>query len=190
MTLRAGHGAGGGVPRVEVLPADEQPAGVAAPSGAVVPLLPAVARDPNGRLADSSAAKELGRRGGSARAAKARELRALQGLGLGGIAPDLLRPFLERAEEFALAECERLARECGGGVCPANAVALVHAAARAMAGSCAAYAAGDCALGAKLGAELRSNLLGARELCVREAQSRPKTSATDAALARLGLVKR
>jgi hypothetical protein len=46
-------------------------------------------------------------------------------------------------------------------------------AALAMAASRAAYAKGDLALGAKLGAEVRSCLLGARELCVREAQSRP-----------------
>lgn len=31
MALRAGHGAGAGVPRIEVLPADEIPVGVAAP---------------------------------------------------------------------------------------------------------------------------------------------------------------
>jgi hypothetical protein len=43
-----------------------------------------------------------------------------------------------------------------------------------MAGSCAAYATGELALGARLGAEIRSNLLGARELCVRDAQVRPK----------------
>jgi hypothetical protein len=48
-----------------------------------------------------------------------------------------------------------------------------------MAGSCAAYATGELALGSKLGAEIRSNLLGARELCVKEAQSRPRESARD-----------
>jgi hypothetical protein len=106
--------------------------------------------------------------------AKRRELRSLTGLGLLGATPEVLRPYLDAAEEFARNEVARLARECGGGVCPENAAALVMAAARAMAGSCAAYATGDLALGSKLGAELRSNLLGARELTVREAQSRPK----------------
>jgi hypothetical protein len=48
-----------------------------------------------------------------------------------------------------------------------------------MAGSCAAYATGELALGAKLGAELRSNLLAARELCVKEAQGRPRESGLD-----------
>lgn len=175
MTLRAGHGNGAGVPRVEVLPADEQPVGVPAPGGPA-PSLPPVARRRDGRLADKQAASELGRRGGLARAAKAREMRALRGLGLMGASPAILLPYLDAALEFATAEVERLARECGGGVCPQNAAALVLAAARAMAGSCAAYAAGDLALGAKLGVEIRQHLLGARELTVREAQTRPKAS--------------
>jgi hypothetical protein len=126
----------------------------------------------NGKISDRSLAAELGRKGGRARAAKARELRALSGIGLLGVTPAVLARYLDAAAEFALAEVKRLARECDNGVCPENAAALIQAGARAMGGSCAAYAAGDLALGAKLGAELRQHLLGARELTVRETQSR------------------
>jgi hypothetical protein len=174
MTLRNGHGTGAGMPRVELLPPDEQPRGIPAPAGPAEPPEPARVRRPNGQIADSQTASELGRRGGLARAAKAAQLRALTGLGLLGAQPDLLKPYLDAALEFAEHEVARLARDCGGGVCPSNAAALVLAAARAMAGSCAAYATGELALGARLGAEIRSNLLGARELCVRDAQVRPR----------------
>lgn len=185
MTLRTGHGNGAGSPRIEVLPVDEQPAGVPAPSGAALPLQAAPARRSNGQLADSQAASELGRRGGLARAAKATQLRALTGLGLRGATPTILAPYLDDANQFAEAEVERLARECGGGVCPQNAAALVQQAALAMAGSRAAYAIGDTVTGAKLGVEVRQNLLGARELTVREAQRRPGTSATAALQAKI-----
>jgi hypothetical protein len=161
MALRAGHGNGAAFPRIETLPADEQPIGIPAPARPPEPPKAATVRRRNGQIADSQTASELGRRGGLARAAKAAQLRALTGLGLLGAAPDILKPYLDAALEFANHEVERLARECGGGVCPSNASALVLAAARAMAGSCAAYATGELALGAKLGAEVRSNLLGA-----------------------------
>ncbi|MEI9950609.1 MAG: hypothetical protein WDO74_16935 [Pseudomonadota bacterium] len=169
MTLRHGKDA----LRVETLQADEQPAGVPAPIGATPPPQPVGARRSNGQIADSQAASELGRRGGLARAAKATQLRALTGLGLRGATPTTLAPYLEDANQFAESEVERLARECGGGVCPQNAAALVQQAALAMAGSRAAYAIGDTVTGAKLGVEVRQNLLGARELTVREAQARP-----------------
>jgi hypothetical protein len=186
MALRAGREERTGAPlRVEVLPADEQPVGVPAPTEPARPQEAVGMGRSSGKIADRSLAAELGRRGGQARAAKARELRALSGLGLLGATPDVLRPYLDAALEFAVSEVERLARECGGGVCPQNAAALVQAGARAMAASCAAYAAGDLALGAKLGAELRQHLLGARELTVREAQSRPKQSARDQLTARI-----
>lgn len=176
MTLRSGHGNGAAYPRIEVLPPDEQPRGVPALGGLPAPPAAVIARRSDGKVADKQAAAVLGRLGGLARAAKATQLRALTKLGLLDAAPEILKPYLDAALEFAEHEVARLARECGGGVCPTNASALVLAGARAMAGSCAAYATGDLALGAKLGAELRSNLLGARELCVKEAQSRPKGS--------------
>ena len=180
MTYRTGHGNGkNALARIETLAARDQPAGLPAPSGAL-PIVEAVAaRDTNGRIADRLAAAELGRRGGLARAAKAKQLRALSDLGLAGTPPEVLRPYWDAALRFAEAEVERLARECGAGICPQNAAALVQAGARAMAASCAAYAAGDLALGAKLGAELRSHLLGARELTVREAQGRANQPGVD-----------
>jgi hypothetical protein len=186
MALRAGHEARTGTPlRVEVLCAAEQPVGVPAPSEPAGPPEAAASGRSNGQIADRSLAIELGRKGGKARAAKAAELKALTGLGLLGATPEALKPYLEAATEFALSEVARLARECGGGVCPQNAAALVQAGARAMAGSCAAYAAGDLALGAKLGAELRQHLLGARELTVREAQARPRQSPAERVAARI-----
>lgn len=185
MALRTGHGRGAGSPRIETLPSDEQPTGIPAPDE--LPESPEAARAgrSNGRIADRSLASELGRRGGLARAAKASQLRALTGLGLRGATPEALRPYLDDANEFAESEVTRLARECGGGVCPPNAAALVQQAALAMAGSRAAYAAGDAIAGAKLGVEVRQNLLGARELTVREAQSRPKQSPRERIAARI-----
>ncbi|HKO53286.1 MAG TPA: hypothetical protein VJV79_36505, partial [Polyangiaceae bacterium] len=172
--LRRGHGKGAGSQHIEVLPFDEQPIGVPAPTKQTQSAEAGRLGRANGRIADRSLASELGRRGGLARAAKACQLRALTGLGLRGATPEALRPYLEDANQFAESEVERLARECGGGVCPQNAAALVQQAALAMAGSRAAYAEGDAAAGAKLGVEVRQNLLGARELTVLEAKSRPK----------------
>ena len=162
--------------RVETLRPGEQQKGIPAPSGTGGPLPAAPARRSNGQLADRQAAAELGRRGGLATKAKAARLAALVGLGLRGATPEVLAPYLADAFQFASSEVSRLARECGGGVCPQNACALVQQAALAMAGSRAAYAIGDTALGAKLGVEVRQNLLGARELTVLEAKSRPKQS--------------
>jgi len=174
MALRSGHGRGSGSMHVEVLPVDEQPVGIPAPARAMSPALPAGGRDASGRFADRQFASELARRGGLARAAKANQLRALSGLGLHGATPAALAPYLDDANQFAESEVGRLARECGGGVCPPNAAALVQQAALAMAGSRAAYAEGDAATGAKLGVEVRQNLLGARELTVLEAKARPR----------------
>jgi len=161
--------------RVETLQADEQARGIPAPSidPAALQAEPTIRH--SGRIADRKRAIELGGKGGRARAANALQLRALTGLGLRGATPAALAPYLDDANQFAASEVSRLARECGGGTCPQNACALVQQAALALAGSRAAYAQGDTSLGAKLGVEVRQNLLGARELTVREAQSRPKT---------------
>jgi len=153
--------------------------GVPAPGASVASLQPEALKRVNGRIADRLTASELGRRGGRARAAKALQLRALAGLGLRGATPEALAPYLDDANQFAESEVARLARECGGGTCPQNAAALVQQAALAMAGSRGAYAAGDTALGAKLGVEVRQNLLAARELTVLEAKARPRESARD-----------
>jgi hypothetical protein len=171
--------------RVETLQADEQPVGLPAPACVQRPAEPAGARDASGRLVDRQYAAELASRGGHARAARAKEIRSLRGLGLGNARPEILNEQLDNAEQFANHEIGRLARECGGGICPNNAAALVQQGALAMAGSRAAYAEGDTSLGAKLGVEVRQNLLAARELTVREAQSRPKQSARERIEARI-----
>lgn len=168
--------------RVETLQANEQTEGVPAPGGPETPFQAEGGRDTSGRLTanqrGSQVASLMGRKGGLARAAKARRLRVLTGLGLLGVTPQTLAPYAEAAFEFCEAEVDRLARECGGGVCPQNAAALVQQAALALAGSRAAYAAGDLAMGAKLGVEVRQNLLAARELTVLEAKARPRANQT------------
>lgn len=175
MTLQHGQAA----LRVETMRASDQPVGVPAAARAPTPAEPAGGRDANGRFTDRQLASDLARRGGLARAAKAKQLRALTSLGLLGATPESLKPFLEAANEFADAEVERLARECGGGVCPQNAAALVISAALAMAGSREAYSRGDATSGAKLGVEVRQNLLAARELTVLEAKSRTQRPEDD-----------
>lgn len=163
--------------RVETLQADEQTVGVPAAAGAPPALEAGRVGRLNGRIASRLLAPELGRIGGNARAAKAAQLKALIGLGLRGAAPGVLAPFAKDAAEFVRSEVARLGRECGGGICPQNACALVQQAGLAMAGSRAAYAMGDAALGAKLGVEVRQNLLAARELTVLEAKGRAQSSA-------------
>jgi hypothetical protein len=187
MTLRTAHGNGArsAIVRVETLPADELPEGLPAPTGSADPLTTGVARDANGRLADRQAAAALGRRGGLAKAAKVGKLRALECLGLHAV-PEALAPYLDDADRFVAHEVARLAKSVGGGECPPNAAALVVSAGLAMAGSRAAYAQGDAALGAKLGAEVRSNLLGAHELAAREAKARPRDAMAELN-ARLGI---
>jgi len=180
MSIRTSHGSGAAtaIARVEVLPPDELPAGVPAPSGehAPTPAAPAKPRARGkGRPFDASErerAKAIGDKGRAAQKAKREAVALLEGLGLRGSEPALLVPFLDDARAFSAAERARLARAVGGGICEGSAALLVDAAALATAASRAAYASGDAALGARLSAEARSNLLGAHELCAREAKAR------------------
>jgi hypothetical protein len=177
MAIRSGHGNGAGVPRVEVLPPDELPLGVpVAPAGPSAPE-PAGERDQHGRFI--AGARTAARRGAHVandnRRAKAAQLALLTDLGLHG-EPTALAPYLADARAFSVAEKARLARQVGGGVCEGSAALMVDSAALASAAGRAAYAAGDPALGARLTAEARSNLLGAHELCAREAKSRPTSN--------------
>ncbi len=64
----------------------------------------------------SEAASELGRAGGLAKAAQDRGLRVLEGLGLKGVPPANLAPYLADAESFAERE-NRSARVRGWGRC-------------------------------------------------------------------------
>jgi hypothetical protein len=178
MALRFAHGRGArsAIVRVETLPADELPAGVAAPVGAsaLPPIAPAKPRPRGkGRRFDATTARLAGDKGRAAQAAIRQAVALLAGLGLRDAQPAALAPFLSDARAFSEHERARLARVVGGGVCEGSAALLVDAAALATAASRAAYAAGDAALGARLSAEARSNLLGAHELCAREAKARP-----------------
>jgi hypothetical protein len=124
--------------------------------------------------ARKSAASTLAKRRWARERERGPRLALLAGLGLQGLTPEFLAGFLKAADEFSEAERTRLARVIGGGVCEGSAALLVDAGALATAASRAAYATGDAALGARLSAEARSNLLGAHELCAREAKGRPR----------------
>jgi hypothetical protein len=75
MALRSGHGTGAGQPHVEVLPPDELPQPVAAPTDE----LSGVTRRKGGQVADSQSAAALGRKGGLV---KAKRVRLARGLGI------------------------------------------------------------------------------------------------------------
>ncbi len=179
MALRRGHGNGRGTPRVEVLPIDELPGGVAATSVAAPNGTASAAATALRSSGDTAAAATLGRLGGLAKAARDRGLRVLDGLGLRGVPNETLAPYLADAEAFALSEVRRLAAEVGGGECGPMPSSMVQSAALELAGSRAAFAAGNTLLGSRLAASSRQNLLGAFELCARLAKSRPTDPADD-----------
>lgn len=119
MTLRKGHGNGAGVPRIEVLPADELPAPVAV---APEPL----ARRSDGTIADSSAAKALGAKGGLA---KAQKKKLLQGMGLAHVADDnVFKPYYNAAQAWLDATIAIYAAMCGGALGPGPSALLGNAA--------------------------------------------------------------
>lgn len=182
MTLRKGHGRGAGKPRIEVLPPDELPVGVAAakPEGQALPRPP--------YAAGSAAAREAGRRGGKR---KAGTTALASGIGLAKAFAD---PSFERyrraAEAFAKLHVGRLATTVGGGECGPAPASIVWSAGLQLAASRWAFeVSGDPALGSKLANDSRQNLLAAHELCAKEAQARPRTPEDRRAAlhARLGL---
>lgn len=174
------------------MPPNELPEAVPACAGTPSPVVPVVARHADGRLADSRAAAEIGRLGGLAKAAQRGKLRALETLGLRHVGGDLtaIAPFLVDAEQFALHEIERLARECGGGHVGAGPSSMVHSAALALAASRYLYSTGDTtqiALASRLAESSRQHLAMAFEIVVREARARPTNgpSQTDRVLAEI-----
>lgn len=173
MALRSGHGNGRGTPHVEVLPVNELPTGVPSTS-ATAPSAAASAAGAALRSGDATAASTLGRLGGLAKAAQDRGLRVLEGLGLRGVPDATLAPYLADAEAFAMSEIRRLAAEVGGGECGPMPSSMVQSAALELAGSRAAFAAGDVLTGSKLAAASRQNLLAAFELASRLAKARPQ----------------
>lgn len=167
MALRSGHGSGAGQPRIEVLPADELPAGVAGPERQKITVL----RDAGGRVRDSRSARELARRGGLA---KAGTTRLASGLGLtGALADERFRPYRGVAEAFRRAQISRLAGVVGGGECGPAPSSIIASAAWQLAASRYAYEVlGDVQLGSRLANDSRQNLLAAHELCAREAKAK------------------
>lgn len=170
MALRRGHGAGAGVPRVEVLPPDELPAGVADANPSPQA---AVNRDALGRLADTESARELGRRGGLA---KAGQTRLSGSLALGeAFADPRFEPYARSARAFRKAHVQRLAKSVGGGECGPGPASIVASASLQLAASRFMFEViGDLQLASRLANDSRQNLLAAHELCAREAQARPR----------------
>lgn len=176
MALRSGHGAGAGVPRVEVLPPNELPSPV--PASVADRAFP-IHRRQDGKLADGASAKELGRRGGEA---KARRVRLVDTLGLKKIADDAtFKPYRDAAEEFVSHHLGELAKSAGGHVGPGPST-MVASAGLQLAASRWAFDLGaeksDAALiklGSSLANDSRQNLMAAFEMAVREAQARPRS---------------
>lgn len=176
MSLRTGHGNGRGRPHIEVLPASELPR-----PAAEVPARPAVALEfrPDGKIATSETARELGRLGGLA---TARRVRLVDSLGLAKLTEgSAFGPYRNAADEFVSHHIAELAKSAGGEVGPAPST-MVASAALQLAGSRYAFDkfaetadASWMKLGSSLANDSRQNLLAAYELAVREAEARTKT---------------
>ncbi|MFO0675285.1 MAG: hypothetical protein U0169_02045 [Polyangiaceae bacterium] len=183
MTLRKGHGTGAGVPRVEVLPADELPAGV---PGNARPESP-TDRGEGGRFAPGNA---LARQGGKARAGKTR---LADRLGLTKLPQGAaFAPYKASAVSFRRAQCSALAASVGGGYCGPAPSSFVASAALQLAWSryfsdlAAQLGDPELALTAsRLADASRQNLLAAHELCAKEAAAKPKANGIDAVRARI-----
>jgi hypothetical protein len=176
MPLRSGHGQGRGTPHIEII-ADELPPPVPAPAPAPAAPLSFTA---DGRFADPATAKELGRRGGLA---KARRVRLIDSLGLSKLVEaTTFGPYRSAAEEFVSHHLLALASQAGGEVGPAPST-MVASAGLQLAASRWAFDRGAeesdatlIKLGSSLANDSRQNLLAAYELAVREAQARQKVS--------------
>lgn len=171
MALRTGHGHGAGMPRIEVLPADELPAGVPDDARPDSP----TDRGEAGRFARGN---RLARAGGKARAGKTR---LADRLGLRQL-PDgaAFAPYKASAVSFRRAQCAALAASVGGGYCGPAPSSFVASAALQLAWSrylsdvAAETGDGELAIQAsRLANDSRQNLLAAHELCAREAVGRP-----------------
>jgi hypothetical protein len=174
MALRSGHGNGKGVPHVEVLPADELPAGVQATALASA----GTERRSDGTFAPG--ARTAQRAGGLATRGRSR---LTVRLGLATLPSSAaFGPYRASAATF---RCSELARSVGGGVCGPGPSSVVASAALALAWSRylsdLAASTGDPELAmrsARLGETSRQHLLAAHELCAREAQARPRATSS------------
>lgn len=134
---------------------------------------------PDGKIATSETARELGRLGGLA---TARRVRLVDSLGLSKLTEDCaFGPYRNAADEFVSHHVAQLANSAGGEVGPAPST-MVASAALQLAGSRYCFDkfaetadASWMKLGSTLANDSRQNLLAAYELAVREAQGRPKT---------------
>ncbi len=176
--IRSGHGTGAGVPRVEVCPVDELPAGVPGPAR------PVGDRDAAGRLRPGPGTRELARAGGRA-AAEARQLAQLLGL---WEPPEghPFAPYARLAREWRDDHMATLAATVGGGEIGPGPASIVSTAAMQMASSRWAFDEGAQLGEAKLLLEFsrladasRQNLLAAHELCAKEAVAREQDDASD-----------
>jgi hypothetical protein len=137
-----------------------------------------VHRRHDGKLADVESAKELGRRGGEA---KARRVRLVDSLGLSKLVEGTaFGPYRAAAEEFVAHHRSVLAQQAGGELGPAPST-MVASAGLQLAASRWAFDqgatkndAGLLKLGSSLANDSRQNLLAAYELATREAAARPR----------------
>lgn len=175
--LRKAHGRAaelGATTVVEVLPADEQPAGLPAP----VPASAGPERDAHGRFLPG--ARAAASKGGRARKNRTR-LAAQLGLEDLAAAEDF-RPYLEAADDFMRAHSAYLAEHVGGGAIGPDVGAIIVTAAWQLAASRylnakAIREGGDADLlgqASRLGNDSRQNLLAARELAAKAAHDRRK----------------
>lgn len=177
MTVRTGHGSGAGRPHVEVLPADELPAGLPAPAW----LPQAAERAEGGRFAKGATSVQAA--GGRARAGTVRLARTL---GL-STPPDSseFAPYRRQAAAFRRAHVAQLARSVGSGFCGPGPSSIVATAAWQLALSryildkAENATSADLVIASRLGNESRQNLLAAHELCAKEAKSRPQENSIE-----------
>jgi hypothetical protein len=170
MTLRTGHGSGAGMPRVEVLPADELPRGV--PSNADEACR--TASTETGRFAVGNRRSVLGGR------SRQGQSRLASRLGLACLPDsDAFAPYRRAAATYRRIQVAELAKSIGGGHCGPGPASIVSSAALALAWSRffsdEAARTGDSELAmrsARLGETSRQHLLAAHELCAREAKCR------------------
>lgn len=169
MPLRPGHGQGAGKPHPEVMIVGRLKSGVVAASE---PLAAPVRRPLGGHVMSLEARREMGRRGGLAKARKARALRVLMSLGLHGTPLPELELYWEDADAFGKHEVARLAQVVGGGTCGASPSSMIQSAALQLAASRKLFADGQFLPASKLADASRQNLLAAHEICANEAKAR------------------
>jgi hypothetical protein len=169
------HKGGGdnGAPRIRTLSADKLPE----PLPGEVPVNSiTVARREDGKIATSEAAKELGRRGGEA---KANKKRLLQGLGLATL-PDnnAFRRYWDAVQAWVEAQLVETAR-CGGGYLGPGAASMIGSAGVALAASRYFSDLGFMTTeghyfmtASKLADQSQRHLMGAYELATREGKAR------------------